>query len=491
MEVEGSLINVRIIAVLSGGILFGPWVGICAGLISGIHRYAIDIDGYTSLPCLISSISAGLLATWIHLRSRKENFWWYGILAGMLCEGLTMLLIVWMLPQHDLAMQIVQVIAFPMIAGTVSIGLIIKMVQSLDDKKDLLAARQAKLALDIANKTLPYFRQNNRDSLEQVCVVFRNEIGADAVAITDTEQVLAYVGIGGDCYKKTAAQPMSAMTGQVVSSGQFMMSNDLNDARFCSLLIIPIIENEAVTGCLKIYYQEKNQISHALHEMAVGLSNIISTQMAVSRIEDLKRMTAKAEMTALQSKINPHFLFNAMNAVSSLIRTRPDEARHLIANLADYLRYNLERSDQLIDIQEALEQVKIYIAIEQARFGPKLKVLFDVDAVHIKIPCLLIQPLVENAILHGIQSRSGPGQVTISVKQRDEMVKVSIVDTGKGICQSVIDKLMQEQMASHSIGLLNVHQRVRLLYGEGLHIRRLQPGTEVSFTIPLTAAAEQ
>jgi two-component system LytT family sensor kinase len=78
---------VRIIAIISGGILFGPWVGIPAGVISGLHRYLIDMDGHTSIPCLIASIIAGLLATWLHLRCRKSRLWLYGILAGMAVRG--------------------------------------------------------------------------------------------------------------------------------------------------------------------------------------------------------------------------------------------------------------------------------------------------------------------------------------------------------------------------------------------------------------------
>ncbi len=87
IPVEGALINVRIIAIISGGILFGPWVGIPAGVISGLHRYLIDMDGHTSIPCLIASIIAGLLATWLHLRCRKSRLWLYGILAGCFAKG--------------------------------------------------------------------------------------------------------------------------------------------------------------------------------------------------------------------------------------------------------------------------------------------------------------------------------------------------------------------------------------------------------------------
>ncbi|WP_421224067.1 LytS/YhcK type 5TM receptor domain-containing protein [Aeromonas enteropelogenes] len=487
IPIEGALINVRIIAIISGGILFGPWVGIPAGVISGLHRYLIDMDGHTSIPCLIASIIAGLLATWLHLRCRKSRLWLYGILAGMACEGLTMLLIWQLTEPHAVGVEIVNHIAYPMIAGTLCIGLIIKLVQDLDDEKELIAAKQAKLALDIANQTLPFFQNIDRHSLSQVCDVIRREISADAVAITDTHDVLAYVGVGKDYYALDEHHAISGMTRKAVLLDQIIINNDLRQyhlSDFHSVIIIPLRENGAVSGTLKIYYRRTHSITSSLKEMAVGLSQLISTQMEVSRIEQLKEMTRKAEFTALQSKINPHFLFNALNAISSLIRIRPQQARQLIANLADYLRYNLNKGDTLIDIQEELQQVRDYVAIEQARFGDKLEVVFEVDDVHIQVPSLLLQPLVENAILHGIQPRSAPGRVTIEVKQLAGGIRVAVRDTGFGISQAVIDGVAAGRVESRSIGLMNVHQRVKLLYGDGLHLKRLEPGTEVSFYLP-------
>ncbi len=487
IPVEGALINVRIIAIISGGILFGPWVGIPAGVISGLHRYLIDMDGHTSIPCLIASIIAGLLATWLHLRCRKSRLWLYGILAGMACEGLTMLLIWQLTEPHAVGVEIVSHIAYPMIAGALCIGLIIKLVQDLDDEKELIAAKQAKLALDIANKTLPFFQNIDRHSLSQVCGIIRSEISADAVAITDTRDVLAYVGVGKDYYELDEHHAISDMTHRAVLLDQIIINNDLRQyhlSDFHSVIIIPLRENGAVSGTLKIYYRRTHSITSSLKEMAVGLSQLISTQMEVSRIEQLKEMTRKAEFTALQSKINPHFLFNALNAISSLIRIRPQQARQLIANLADYLRYNLNKGDTLIDIQEELQQVRDYVAIEQARFDDKLEVVFEVDDVHIQVPSLLLQPLVENAILHGIQPRSAPGRVTIEVKQLAGGIRVAVRDTGYGISQAVIDGVAAGRVESRSIGLMNVHQRVKLLYGDGLHLKRLEPGTEVCFYLP-------
>ncbi|MGR3841476.1 LytS/YhcK type 5TM receptor domain-containing protein [Serratia marcescens] len=486
INVEGSLVNVRVIAIMAGGILFGPWVGIVTGIIAGVHRYLIDIGGITSVPCLITSIIAGISAGYINLKVRKEQRWRAGIVGGMLCESLTMLLIVLWAKPTELGLDIVSQIALPMILGTVCIGLIVLLVQSVEDEKEVIAARQAKLALDIAHKTLPYFRNINSESLATICDIIRQDIRADAVAITDTHQVLAYVGVGREAYP-IGREGLSRVTRESIRHGKIIIKNNLENPaapQIHSQLVVPLWEKGEVTGALKIYYCHAHQITNTLKVMAVGLSQIISTQMEVSRIEHLRQMADKAEMRALQSKINPHFLFNALNAISSSIRLNPDTARQLIINLSRYLRYNLELNDELIDIRKELHQIQDYIAIEQARFGAKLTVIYDIDDdVSVRIPSLLIQPLVENAIVHGIQPCKGKGVVVIAVKDLGDRVKISVKDTGHGINQETIDRVARNEMPGHNIGLLNVHHRVSLLYGEGLHIRRLEPGTEIAFYI--------
>ncbi|HEJ7918178.1 TPA: sensor histidine kinase [Serratia marcescens] len=486
INVEGSLVNVRVIAIMAGGILFGPWVGIVTGIVAGVHRYLIDIGGITSVPCLITSIIAGISAGYINLKVKKEQRWRAGIVGGMLCESLTMLLIVLWAKPTELGLDIVSQIALPMILGTVCIGLIVLLVQSVEDEKEVIAARQAKLALDIAHKTLPYFRNINSESLATICDIIRQDIRADAVAITDTHQVLAYVGVGREAYP-IGREGLSRVTRESIRHGKIIIKNNLENPaapQIHSQLVVPLWEKGEVTGALKIYYCHAHQITNTLKVMAVGLSQIISTQIEVSRIEHLRQMADKAEMRALQSKINPHFLFNALNAISSSIRLNPDTARQLIINLSRYLRYNLELNDELIDIRKELHQIQDYIAIEQARFGAKLTVIYDIDDdVSVRIPSLLIQPLVENAIVHGIQPCKGKGVVVIAVKDQGDRVKISVKDTGHGINQETIVRVARNEMPGHNIGLLNVHHRVSLLYGEGLHIRRLEPGTEIAFYI--------
>ncbi len=488
VPVEGSLVNVRIIAVMAGGILFGPWVGIITGVIAGIHRYLIDIGGITSIPCLITSIIAGMISGWIHVRVPKTQRWRVGILGGMVCETLTMILVVVLAPSTTLGLDIVSKIGIPMILGSVSIGFIVLLVQSVEGEKEASAARQAKLALDIANKTLPLFRHVNSDALRQVCQIIRRDIHADAVAITNTENVLAYVGVGEHNYQEND-DGISPTTRQALADGKIIIKNNDEAHRtpeIHSMLVIPLWEKGIVTGTLKIYYCHAHQITSSLQEMAVGLSQIISTQLEVSRAEQLREMADKAELRALQSKINPHFLFNALNAISSSIRLNPDTARQLIFNLSRYLRYNIElKDDEQIDIKKELYQIKDYIAIEQARFGDKLTVIYDIDVdVNCVVPSLLIQPLVENAIVHGIQPCKGKGVVTISVRESGSRVRITVRDTGHGIDPDVVARVEADEMPGNKIGLLNVHHRVKLLYGEGLQIRKLNPGTEIAFYVP-------
>ncbi|MBW4085496.1 sensor histidine kinase [Paenibacillus sp. S150] len=485
INVEGSLVNVRIIAIVAGGILFGPWVGLITGIISGVHRFLIDIGGVTSVPCLITSITAGIVSGIIYRRTSAERRWIAGIVAGMACEALTMVLILVMANPVSLGADIVSKIAFPMIVGQVSVGLIVLLIQSVEGEKERIAAKQSKLALDIANKTLPYFRNINPQSLRIICEIIKEDIGADAVAITDTRHIRAYVGVGEEYYAETD-EIISEETKKTLSSGEITIRDDdteyMNRA-IRSLIIIPLKEKGEITGALKIYYTKAHKITYSLQAMAVGLSQIISTLMEVSRVEGIKEMANKAELKALQTSINPHFLFNALNAIISSIRIDPDKARELIVNLSGYMRYNLELTDEFIGIRRELQQVRQYVEIEKARFGSRLAVEYDIDEAEVRIPSLIIQPLVENAIVHGILKVKGTGIVTISVKDLGDAVRIGITDTGAGISRETIEKVYSGDMPDNKIGLYNVHQRVKLIYGEGLTIRRLDRGTEIYFDV--------
>ena len=490
IDVQGSLANTRIIAIVSGGVLFGPLVGITSGIISGFHRYIIDIGGITAFPCFISSIFAGVLSGFFYQKISSRYKWVYGIACGVISESFSMILIYFLSKPHNIAIGIIKKIYIPMIVGQISIGFLISIVDAIKKEKEEVAAMQSKLALDIANKTLPYFRSINEESLEKICRIIKDEINSDAVSITNKNEVLAYVGVGEDAFKAPYTE-ISNITKCSIKENKILNiqvkkeeSSISEKADLKTAMIIPLTDSQGVVGTLKIYYAKKYDMSHSKKSLAIGLSQIISTLMEISKIEKIENERKKSEIKALQRQINPHFLFNALNTITSFIRINPDKARKLIINLSTYMRYNLEVNDNLIDINKELEQVKAYVEIEKARFGDKLTVLYDIDEnIEAKIPSLTIQPLVENAIIHGIRKNGGCGTVVIGVKKEDGYTRVWVENDGIAIDLDVIKKVYSGEMPDNKIGLYNVHLRLKLIYGQGLIIYRLDPGTKMEFYI--------
>jgi len=215
----------------------------------------------------------------------------------------------------------------------------------------------------------------------------------------------------------------------------------------------------------------------------IGLSHLISTQMEISKVENLISLLKYSELKALQSQINPHFLFNVLNTMTSLIRTNPEKAREVTIDLSNYLRYNLDNNVKSVELIKELNQVNTYIKIEKVRFGDKLNIIYDVDEslYNFQIPSLIIQPLVENSIKHGILKKRDNGCVKIIIKKIGKDIEVIIEDDGIGIEQTIIDNL--DKQIKENIGLKNVHQRLKLLYGEGLNIKKLEQGTRIKFKI--------
>lgn len=491
-EVNGAIANTRIIGVIAGGVLCGPFVGIVSGVIAGLHRGFISIGSFTAIPCAISTIIAGVVSAGLYRFSNKDNKWIYGLIGGVIMQSVEMLLILIMSKPFPVALDIVKNIYVPMgFTNAIGISILILLVQNIFEEKEEIAAKQAQLALEIANKTLPYFRDFENDSMEKVCEIIKDSIKADAVAITDREHILAHVGLGSD-HHCAGMKILTGATEKVINNGEIVQVNEGNEVECshegCPLksgIVVPLKQGEDIIGALKIYYAKEDSISFRNKNLAIGLSQIISTQLEISKISNLKEMANKAEIKALQAQINPHFLFNALNTIVSFVRIDPYRARELIINLSTFLRYNLEAGDNLVDIHKELEQVKAYIEVEKARFGSKLNVLYNIDEdIDIKIPSLIIQPIVENSIKHGILqgSKNGTVKIEISKYSKDE-VKISIQDDGVGIPDEIIKQVYEGTIKENKIGIANVNNRLKYLYGKGLQIERLPKGTKTTFIV--------
>jgi two-component system LytT family sensor kinase len=488
-DYRGALVNVRNIGVVVGGILAGPEVGVLSGFIAGLHRLFIDVDPITTAPCAIATMLGGFLTAYLYKKCNEKNFYLYGFLGGFLVENLSMLLILIMGKDFDLAKDIVSNIYFPMIlANAVGVSIVLLIIQDIIEEKDIIAGKQAKLSLEIANKTLPYFR--NGESLNEVCKIISDSLGAKAVVITNEKYITASYSTSED-FKIAHTDIKSEVTKQVLKTGKLCIIGQCDDVKYfqCvtgkikSCIISPLFQGDKVSGTLKIYFDTKENVTASNQYLVEGLSLLISTQLELSSVENLKTMAKEAELKALQTQINPHFLFNALHTTSFFVRKDPNKAREIIIDLSTYLRYNLENSCKLVPLEMELEQVKAYFNIEKARFGEKISLNIDVDenVKNISIPSLIIQPLVENSIKHGLLKKREGGFVNIIAKKENEGCFITIEDNGIGIDQKIIDNL--DDRIDKNIGLKNVHNRIKLIYGKGLIVEKLETGTKISFYI--------
>ena len=202
----------------------------------------------------------------------------------------------------------------------------------------------------------------------------------------------------------------------------------------------------------------------------------------------LKDEIMATEMSFLQAQIKPHFLYNALNAIANVCEKDGKKAGKLIIDLAIYLRGSLEFNhlDKMVTIEKELEFINTYFNIEQARFGQKIQLLKEIEIpLNYQIPVLILQPLVENAVRHGISKKQGGGRVIVRVMQLEEGIGIEIEDDGIGIEGEKLALLLSGKRKFQGVGLLNIHHRLLRLYGRGLDISsEVGRGTCVRLVIP-------
>ncbi len=497
LPVKGALVNARAIGVFVGGLLGGPLVGLLSGLIAGGHRYLIDIGGFTAVACSLSTVAEGVMAGLLKEKIEETNHKvLFSIIAGMLAEIMQMAFILLIARPYPAALDLVKTIAIPMIlANGLGIGIFVAIAKSIYKEIEKEGAYQAQVALKIADKTLKYFRRGyNKENAEAIAHIIKDTVDIDAVAFTDREKILAHVGVGDD-HHKYGSPLQTEITKHVINSGRYKVSRNREEIN-CSKLdcplraavIVPLKDRDRVVGALKLYKVRENAISKMEVELALGLAQVFSTQVELRKIDIQNELLAKSELKALQAQINPHFLFNAINTISSLIRTSPEEARELLIHLGNYFRNNLSSSFSDVSLKKELENVNSYVSIEKARFGDKLRIVYNIPKdLDCYLPALIIQPIVENAIKHGIFNSLEGGTVEIQALDRDRVTEIYVRDDGIGMDQELINYLLASGKDMDKIGIRNVNERLKNKYGDefGLRIKsRLGDGTEVKIVIP-------
>lgn len=354
--------------------------------------------------------------------------------------------------------------------------------------------------LKIANETLPILRQGlNEETAQKAAEIILKISDVAAVAITDRERVLAYVGAGCERHQP-GRLILTEATKQVIKNGELKIVDTKEKLKCpvkdcnCPLeaaVIAPLKSKGQIEGCVKLYQTREGQMPPHVVKLAVGIAQLLGLQMELAELDRQSQLVTKAELEALHAQINPHFLFNTLNTIIMFSRTNPETARELLIRLAAFFRQTLKRHGHFNTLGEELEYIDTYLVLEKARFGDKLKIIKEIEpeTMEYQIPVLTLQPLVENAVKHGITTKVGPGEVRITVAKEHGELHMTVRDNGVGIPEDKIDLILLPGVGSgNGVGITNVNERLKSLFGEGYGLKvtsKINEGTTIHVRVPL------
>ncbi len=357
-------------------------------------------------------------------------------------------------------------------------------------------ARQSDELLKLASQTLDSAKTGmTYDAAQKICKILLPATSAIAVAITDKNQVLGYVGYNEENNQpgrkiRTIATKASLQDGKpriVYHSGVIGLPE--SSSKINAAIIEPLYIGKSIEGTIKFYYRYSFQVSKTQESIIHGLAELISTQMAASALEDQKKLTTSMELKALQAQINPHFLFNTINTIASLIRTDPNKARDLLREFAFFYRSTLEDSEDLILLKKELEQVMRYFQFEVARFGEdRLQIKIDIEEglEDLLVPSFIIQPLVENSIKHAMRA-DGALMITVKGWSEDKKIVIKVIDNGVGMSKETIDGMFTKKSDTGlGMAVKNAKSRIKGYFGANSRMiitSKVDEGTAVTFVL--------
>jgi len=281
-----------------------------------------------------------------------------------------------------------------------------------------------------------------------------------------------------------------AESGQRVVLGGYDVDCGRVDCPIRGSVIVPLEVDGAVVGTLAALTSSATAARFGLVRAATEVARYVSTQLELAELDESRSRLALAEVRALRAQISPHFVYNALNTIAAFVRTDPEEARELLIEFADFTRYSFRTAGEFTTLAEELRNVDRYLTLERARFGERLQVrlLVAPEVLPVVLPFLALQPLVENAVRHGLGGKPAGGTITVIAEDAGAECVISVEDDGVGMDPA---KLRGEMADSHisgaHVGLGNVHDRLRSAFGDdyGLIVETERgAGMKVSLRVP-------
>ncbi|MEU6390557.1 histidine kinase [Streptomyces sp. NPDC046939] len=342
--------------------------------------------------------------------------------------------------------------------------------------------------LHTASLAAPALRAGlTQDTARKSARHLRTLLGTDALAVTNRSTVLTWDG--------TAEHPhtphvMPHVTPALAGGGRSVAFDCGCDDLDCPLrwaVAAPVVADGRVLGAVVAYApRESAVLARATDEVA----RWVSVQLELAELDRSRTRLIEAEIKALRAQISPHFIFNSLAAIASFVRTDPERARELLLEFADFTRYSFRRHGEFTTLADELHSIDQYLALVRARFGDRLSVTLQIapEVLPVTLPFLCLQPLVENAVKHGLEGAVTNSRIMIGATDAGAEAEVVIEDDGVGMDPDELRAILRgEGGASHGIGLSNVDERLRQVFGDayGLVIETgVGAGTKITIRIP-------
>ncbi|RZU72308.1 two-component system LytT family sensor kinase [Micromonospora kangleipakensis] len=322
-------------------------------------------------------------------------------------------------------------------------------------------------------------------------------VGAAGLALTDREVLLALDGRGAHHGEQLlAAARRAAAAGRSTVLRESELQCDLVDCPVRGAVVAPLSADGRVVGALVAIAD--GQPAPGLVQATLETAHWAGDQLALAELDSSRERLARAEVRALRAQISPHFIYNALTAIGSFVRTDPERARELILEFAEFTRYSFRAHGEFTTLAEELRSIDRYLTIERARFGDRLQVRLQIapEVLPVTLPFLCLQPLVENAVRHGLSRKPGTGMVSIEARDAGAECHITVEDDGVGMDPTTLTAGIAELAGAGSdptddpgqhVGLSNVDERLRSAFGDrfGLVVETgLGSGTKVSMRVP-------
>jgi two-component system LytT family sensor kinase len=370
------------------------------------------------------------------------------------------------------------------VAGALAVGLVVLLRRLVVQSRELgTDAEQATYqTLHLASRAAKHLSGDMTETdAARAAKQLRAMLGADTLALV---MAGGPVAVDGD---ETLVAAAERLADEAVASGRAQVERRVPAPWGETVAAAaPIRAGDEIVGAVVAFAP---RVRAGLVRATGEVAEWVAAQVELGELDASRTALAELEVRALRAQISPHFIYNSLNAIASFINTDPAKARELVLEFADFTRYSFRRHGDFTTVAEELRSIDSYLKLERARFGDRLKVTLQVapEVLSTVVPFLSIQPLVENAVRHGLEAKEGGGRITITAEDRGADAEITVEDDGVGIDPEVAAEVLAGGTPGEHVGLRNVDARLRQVYGDehGLIVEtNVGAGTLVRMRVP-------